>query len=382
MVNRAPVYCDIVTRIQVALNVAIPASSLCISRRLYKITTIQAVTVTHTEKRRRVIADVLICVGIPILQMAIQYVVEGRRYDMFEDFGPFYHIVLRPPSIPLFYAWPIVIGCVSLFYSAMTIYQFYKRERQFNEIMSCYRGLNRNRYIRLVVLCSCEMLGTVPLSTLVLVRNLKYGFQPWVSWTDVHSYYSHIFQYPSIAWKHDPAIVGGLEFFRWSLVLCAFAFFSLFGFADEARQNYRRLYRSLATRVGSSTLSGTFIGSSHATSSLPHLKSEARGVMVSVAKSRIRRDSIVSFSDQLSIPSISIADDLKHDFTTEQISPLESMASSSVSSFADGLQAQLPQLPETALAFVPASIPPQLPDTANSTIPSTLAHSPDAADIV
>ena len=146
----------------------------------------------------------------------------------------------------------------------MTIYQFYKRERQFNEIMSGHRGLNRNRYIRLVVLCSCEMLGTVPLSSLVLARNLKYGFTPWVSWTDVHSYYSHIFQYPSISWKHDPGFVGGLEFFRWSLVLCAFVFFAFFGFADEARQNYRRMYRSLATRVGSSTLSGTFIGSSHA----------------------------------------------------------------------------------------------------------------------
>ncbi|KAI0246665.1 GPCR fungal pheromone mating factor [Lactifluus subvellereus] len=264
MVNRAPIYCDIATRIQVALNVAIPASSLCISRRLYKIATVQAVMVTRTEKRRRVIVDLFICLGIPILQMAAQYIVSGRRYDLYEDFGPLYHLVLRPPSIPLFYAWPIVIGTVSLVYSAMTIFQFVKRERQFNEIISSNPSLNRNRYIRLMILCSIEMLGTVPLAVFVLAHDLHFGFHPWVSWADVHSNYSHIHQYPNIYWKNNSEMVVGNEFFRWSLVLCAFVFFAFFGFADEARQNYRRLYRSLASRIGSSTLSGTFIGSSHA----------------------------------------------------------------------------------------------------------------------
>ena len=88
MINRVPVYCDIcksldaltlehtltvrhptATRIQVALNVAIPACSLCINRRLYKIATVKAVMITHDEKRRAVIQDLLICLGIPILQI-------------------------------------------------------------------------------------------------------------------------------------------------------------------------------------------------------------------------------------------------------------------------------------------------------------------------
>ena len=88
MVLRASVYCDIgellhtlfrgspfipfaptVTRIQVAENVAIPAASLCINRRLYHIATIKAVTITPSEKRRAVIVDLLIGIGIPILQV-------------------------------------------------------------------------------------------------------------------------------------------------------------------------------------------------------------------------------------------------------------------------------------------------------------------------
>jgi pheromone a factor receptor len=58
------------TRIQVGLNAAIPASSLCINRRLYKIITVQTSMVTRTEKRREVIVDLLIGLGIPILQIA------------------------------------------------------------------------------------------------------------------------------------------------------------------------------------------------------------------------------------------------------------------------------------------------------------------------
>ena len=88
IINRAPVYCDIcksldlsslensltlrhptATRIQVALNVAITASSLCINRRLYKIATMKAVIFTSSEKRRAVIDDLLIGIGLPILQI-------------------------------------------------------------------------------------------------------------------------------------------------------------------------------------------------------------------------------------------------------------------------------------------------------------------------
>lgn len=58
-----------VVRIQGALNVAIPACSLCINRRLYKIATTKAVMVTPAEKRRGIIVDLLIGVGIPILQV-------------------------------------------------------------------------------------------------------------------------------------------------------------------------------------------------------------------------------------------------------------------------------------------------------------------------
>ena len=90
MINRAPIYSDIgmlslydiayrrslnyttVVRIQARLNVAIPAASLCINRRLYKIATAKVVMATRSDNRRAVIIDLLIGIGIPILQMIMR----------------------------------------------------------------------------------------------------------------------------------------------------------------------------------------------------------------------------------------------------------------------------------------------------------------------
>ncbi|KAJ6615985.1 GPCR fungal pheromone mating factor, partial [Mycena sp. CBHHK59/15] len=66
----APVWCDISTRITIGVSVAIPAASLCINRRLYKIAACQTPSVTKAaSKRRALMVDCAIGVGIPVLQM-------------------------------------------------------------------------------------------------------------------------------------------------------------------------------------------------------------------------------------------------------------------------------------------------------------------------
>jgi pheromone a factor receptor len=124
------------------------------------------------------------------------------------------------------------------------------------------QGLNRSRYFRLMALSATEILGTIPLGTYFIVSNANAGVQPWESWADMHSDYSEVNQIPSIVWENDPYLAVGLGIFRWSLVACAFIFFGFFGFADEARQHYRHVYTSIASRIGFST--STSRGSSDA----------------------------------------------------------------------------------------------------------------------
>lgn len=60
------------TRLQAGISIALPACTLCINRRLYKILVRQAVTVTRAEKRRGVIIDLLITIGLPVLAMGLR----------------------------------------------------------------------------------------------------------------------------------------------------------------------------------------------------------------------------------------------------------------------------------------------------------------------
>ena len=56
----------------IGLAVAIPSASLCINRRLYHIVSVESVTKTRAEKRRDVLVDLAIGVGIPVLEMILR----------------------------------------------------------------------------------------------------------------------------------------------------------------------------------------------------------------------------------------------------------------------------------------------------------------------
>ncbi len=89
-INWAPVWCDIckflvhlyanasadmgspASRLIVGTAVAIPAASLCINRRLYHIASVRSVTITKAEKRRQIMVDLAIGLGLPILEMILR----------------------------------------------------------------------------------------------------------------------------------------------------------------------------------------------------------------------------------------------------------------------------------------------------------------------
>ena len=198
----------------------------------------------------------------------LEYVISGHRYDIFEDFGPFFFFTTTPLAFVLFHAWPVVIGTVSFFYcggyssfssalwyrgllvSVMAICAFYKRRRNHMQLIS---SADRGRYIRLMAISSIDMLGTIPLGTFYIVSSAKGGVIPWKSWAHVHSHYSEVVQVAGFIWKNIHVASVNLEMFRWSLVACSFIFFALFGFSCEAREHYYRLYQLLARSIGKST---------------------------------------------------------------------------------------------------------------------------------
>ncbi|OJA20279.1 mating type pheromone receptor 2 [Rhizopogon vesiculosus] len=250
-INWAPVWCDISIRIMLGASVGIPAASLCINRRLYYIAKVHAVTVTKAEKRRAILVDTLICVLFPMVFLALQYVVQGHRFDIFEDVGCYPFIYNTLPAFFLSDSWPIIIGLVSSVYCALSLRAFYRRRVQFNQFLASNTSLSASRYFRLMALAMTEILCTIPLASFMIwLNSAAQPVQPWVSWEYVHYDFSRVVQYPSILWTRNYLLVLAIQLTRWFVVICAFIFFAFFGFAAEARKNYRIAFWSVARIFG------------------------------------------------------------------------------------------------------------------------------------
>lgn len=308
VINWAPVWCDITTKFMVGASVAIPACSLCINRRLYHIASVSSVTKTRAQKRRDIMTDLAIGIGIPVLEMILQYTVQGHRFNIFEEIGCYPATFNTPPAYVLVFAWPMVIGCFSAYYCVRTIIELAQRRAQFMEFLAMNKNLSSSRYFRLMGLAGIEMLCTIPLGAYVLYLNAtSEPVYPYISWENVHSDFSRVEQFASVQWRMSGPTVLAIELSRWLLVICAFVFFAFFGFADEARKNYRLAYVSVAKRVGLST-AGTISSWSTGSKSEMAYNSHSGTMPVFVSqRTEQKRDSLTSFTTDLSIGEFNIA---------------------------------------------------------------------------
>jgi pheromone a factor receptor len=241
-------------------------------------------------------------VGVPALVMALQYVVQGHRFDIIEDVGCRPFTYNTPPAYPLVFFPPLIIGLISGVYSALTIRAFYIRSVEIKAVMSTNDTITFNRYFRLMALAAVDLLFTVPFSAFTIYANLKFGkVAPWISWDDTHSGFSRIDQIPARFWRSNPVAQSSLEFSRWSVVACGFVFFMFFGFADEAFKNYRKVYSCLTSRLGSKVAStSVVVQGSLGSQNLP-----LQSIPVFVSREVIRAtDSKSSFSDTDTLPSL------------------------------------------------------------------------------
>lgn len=229
--------------------------------------------------------DLAIGLGIPFLQMALrmflslvdhylshaffaEFIVQGHRYDIWEDIGCYPTTVNTPAAYPLSFVWPNVIGLVSAVYCSeyfhmyllskfdisppvLTLRAFMKRRAQFSEFVTSNSTLTVNRYFRLMALATVELLFNTPISAYGLYLNATTTtIYPWKSWADTHFDFYIIDVFPAALWRSNSIQVVTLELSRWTLVFCALVFFAFFGFADEARRQYRMAYWAVAKRFG------------------------------------------------------------------------------------------------------------------------------------
>lgn len=111
--------------------------------------------------------------------------------------------------------------------------------------------MNTDRYTRLMCLAGLEVVCMVPLGSIAIWKNCTGpgGIVPWISWEDTHYNFSRVDRYPATIWRHNSEWEAAFEFNRWQVIICSFVFFIFFGFAEEARQNYKAAYYFITARL-------------------------------------------------------------------------------------------------------------------------------------
>lgn len=278
-INSAPVWCDIckpyntlsspslrlisalASRIIVVCVYGIPAASLCIVRRLYIIASCETM-IGQQEKRRGIYADLAIGLGQPLLAVILNYIPQGNRFDIYEDFGCYPAIYSTWVSLVLVNGWPIAIGFVSMAYDVLIIRIFIKKRSEFQSMLSAssHSNLNASRYTRLIALAAVELCVVVPFGLYELALTAAGGISPWISFADTHSDFSYVGQIPAVVWKSDRMFQVSMELSRWSIAICPFIFFAFFGISEEARIHYKLAFAWVTKKTSYYTTAASSAG--------------------------------------------------------------------------------------------------------------------------
>ena len=126
------------SRFQIGLGIAIPSAVLVILFRLYKISSMSNTGMTKAEKRRSIIIDLSVGLGIPFLYMplggcfpytrnsmrglthSLEYIVQSNRFNIIEDIGCMWTVYNTPVAWILFHPWPLFISALACAFGGMS----------------------------------------------------------------------------------------------------------------------------------------------------------------------------------------------------------------------------------------------------------------------
>ncbi|KZS89288.1 fungal pheromone STE3G-protein-coupled receptor [Sistotremastrum niveocremeum HHB9708] len=246
---RLPVWCDITTKILLGETIALPAAAVCICSYLAAVSDVRTASATLEQRRRRKLFEVFMCYILPMIWMALHYIVQGHRYDIIEHLGCQATVYPSWVALVLLTIFPLVLALVAFAYAVIAIRNFYRRRIDFEKhLQSTNSSLSRGRYLRLMLLASTEMIFDTTANAYTLSFNLTNAgvMLPYTSWADVHSNFSRVQPYPLVliptfAWREMLVL-------WWITPVSTILFFCFFAFGRESMTIYRNWYETLRAR--------------------------------------------------------------------------------------------------------------------------------------
>ncbi|KAF9477438.1 fungal pheromone STE3G-protein-coupled receptor [Pholiota conissans] len=236
-----PVWCDITTKLQIGATISLPACCLCLCIHLERIASVRQVSSSHQDKRRRMLFDCCMCWGIPIIYMALHYIVQGHRFDIVETLGCRPAIYTSIQSVFIVWVPPLLIVVLTLIFAGLALHHFLERRITFaRHLRDSNSALTVSVYFRLISMSIVQMVwGSVVIAVNVWF-TCRTGLRPWISWADVHFNFSRVGLFP-IAFL-PPSTLSPLYFSWWTIPASSLLFFIFFAFGQDAMKEYRSCF--------------------------------------------------------------------------------------------------------------------------------------------
>ncbi|KDR78094.1 hypothetical protein GALMADRAFT_118997 [Galerina marginata CBS 339.88] len=237
-----PVWCDITTKLIIGANFALPAACLCVCIHLEQVASVRLARTSISDKRRRQLFEAGMCIGLPIIFMALHYVVQGHRFDIIEGYG------CRPTtyfSIPaIFIVWipPILLSIAAIVYAGLALRHFMARRLTFAaHLDASSSALTTSRYLRLMTMAALQMVWSITVTSYALwFTVIAVPIRPWTTWSDVHSDWLRVDLYPD---AFTPDQVKRSFYVLWWLVpISTFLFIAFFAFGKDAIDEYKKCF--------------------------------------------------------------------------------------------------------------------------------------------
>ena len=248
------IFCDIEVKFFIAAGAGVVGSTASISRNLAKVMSNKiSVVKTRAVRRRELIKDLAMCLGLPVWMVATHYIVQPSRYYLLATTGCTPTMDNSLPTVFLLFIWPPILSLVSAFYAGelsfsqvikyhshfdsrsfihttgLVLLRIHRYRKEFSEIVRS-SNMTSSRFLRLFLLALVLVLVNLPLTFYVLYRNLIVGMIPY-DWALVHS----------VSWGriHRLPTYDFVQFDRWISVGSGFLLFIFFGMGTDAFRMYR-----------------------------------------------------------------------------------------------------------------------------------------------
>ncbi|KJA26519.1 hypothetical protein HYPSUDRAFT_132654 [Hypholoma sublateritium FD-334 SS-4] len=239
--NPVPVWCDITSKFIVGASFALPLATLCICKHLEMVSSSRKVSYDAQDRKRRMIFEGFMCFIVPVVFMALHYIVQGHRFDIFENTGCQATVYISIEGILIIWFPQLLFTVVTLIYAALALHNFVRRRLTFAaHLQNSNSALTTNRYLRLIAMALTEIVWTTSLTSYNLWNNVSGGLRPWISWANVHSNFSRVAVFT--IQEFPPQFARAMILFWWTLPASSLIFFVFFGFGEEALKEYRKIW--------------------------------------------------------------------------------------------------------------------------------------------